>query len=117
MAVIWIVLELIFLFCFFQLPLVDDTVKSKYEQYLEHKHRTQQVQTSSDERNEVNEKCSNVNQNDEEHSSNCDPSLSASEQEKVPLVTNNMQMPPGSHESTTQPPRNFIHRVYWLLNG
>ena len=117
MTVIWTVLELIFLFFFFELPLVDDTVKSKYEQYLEHKHRQQQVQTSSDERNEVDEKCSNVNQNNEEQSSNCDFPLPTSEQEKVPLVTSSMQIPPGSHGSATKPPRNFIQRAYWLLNG
>ena len=117
MAVIWIILELIFLFFFFELPLVDDTVKSKYEQYLEHKQRQQQVQASSDEQNEVNEKCSNVNQNVAEQSSNYDPLLSATEEEKVPLVIGSMQTPPESHESVTKPPRNFIQRAYWLLNG
>lgn len=118
MTVIWIILELIFLFFFFELPLVDDTVKSKYEQYVEYKRQQQQVQNSS---GEVDEKCSNVNQNVEEQNSNCDPSLSVSEQEKSPLLRNDsmkdMQTPPTSHRSVTQPPLNFIQRAYWLLNG
>ena len=126
MTVIWIVLELIFLFFFFELPLVDDTVKSKYEEYLEHKQRQQQVQNSGSERNKVdekqsNEKQSNVNQSIEEENSNCDPSLSTSEQERMSLLMNSdmedMQTPPANHGDVTAPPLNFIQRAYWLSNG
>lgn len=121
MTVIWIVLELIFLFFFFELPLVDDTVKSKYEEYLEHKQRQQQVQNSGSEQNKVDEKQSNVNQNIEEENSNCDPSLSTSEQERMSLLMNSdmedMQTPPANHGDVTVPTLNFIQRAYWLSNG
>lgn len=122
MTVIWVILELIFLFFFFELSPVDDFVKSKYEEHLERSYQQQQVQNSSDDKqNEADEKCVNTSQNIEEQNSNCDASLSACEQEQLPLLTSDrmkdIQASATSHRSITPPPQNFIKRSYWLLNG
>ena len=119
MTVIWIILEVIFLFCFFKLPLVDDTVKSKYEEYLEYKSRQQQ-QGQNDEQQEVDKKDVNVNQSVNEQSSIVDPSLSvATGQEKMPLLPNDSMkdLPAASHNNITLPPQNFCRRIFWLSNG
>lgn len=120
MAVIWTILELIFLFFFFELPLVDDMVKSKYEEHLEHSHQ-QQPQDASDKQSEVDAKHCTVNSSDiEEQSSNCDPLVSISKQEQTPLLTDATMkdMPTtGSHRNATLPPLSLIQRIYWLLNG
>lgn len=116
MTVIWIILEILFLFCFFELTPVDDTVKSKYEEYLEYKHRQQQVQnSSSDKQNEVDYKNVDV----KEESSTSHPSQSASVQEKMPLLSNdNMEdVPAADNRNVTLPPQNFFQKAYWLLNG
>ena len=116
MTVIWIILEIIFLFFFFELPAVDDTVKSKYEEYLENKHRQQQIQNSSDKQNEADKQDVVV---DKEQSSNSDPSLSASVQEKMPLLSNDSMkdVPPASDTNVILPSQNCLQRAYWLLNG
>ena len=113
MTVIWIILEILFLFLFFELPPVDDTVKSKYEEYLEYKHQQQQIQnSSSDKQREVDNKDVNVVK---EESANSDPSQSASEQEKMPLLS--QDVPAADDKNVTLPPQNFFQRAYWLLNG
>ena len=117
MTVIWIILEILFLFLFFELPPVDDTVKSKYEEYLENKHRQQQIQnSSSDKRNEVDKKDVNTVK---EESADSDPSQSASVQEKMPLLSNDsmQDVPAADDRNVTLPPQNFCQRAYWLLNG
>lgn len=119
MAVIWTILELIFLFFFFELPPVDDFVKSKYEEYLEH---SQRVQNNSDNKQiEEDKKLNKVNQNVEQNS-NCDSSMSASEQEKMALLPSDGSMKDtqalvASHGSIIPPPQNFLKRVYWFLIG
>lgn len=114
MAVIWIVLELIFLFFFFELPPIDDTVKSKYEEYLEHSQQTQSSGVDK-ERNE-----NPVNDDIKERHPSHDTSMSTSEQEKLPLLTNesmkDIQAQTADHQTTPQP-KKIIQRVYWLLSG
>lgn len=110
---IWTALELIFLFFFFKLPPVDNFIKSKYEQHLEH---SQQVQNSGHvKQNEVDKKYDKVNG----QYSKCDPSLSTSEEEKAPLLTsganNDIQVP--TMMVTPLSSKSFLQRGYWLLNG
>ena len=116
MTVIWIILEVIFLFFFFELPAVDDTVKSKYEEYLEYKHRQQQVQNSSDKQSGADKKDVNVVK---EQNPNSDASPSASVQEKMPLLSNDsmQDVPAASNRNITLPSQNVFQRAYWLLNG
>jgi len=118
MTVVWTTLELIFLFFFFELPPVDDFVKSKYEEHLEKSYQQQQAQNSNeDKQNEMpDKKCVNTSQTVE--SSNCDDSLPACEQEKQPLLTNDgMRDIQTLADDVTPPPQKFIKKPYWLLNG
>ena len=118
MAVIWTTLEIIFLFFFFELPPVDDFIKSKYDEHLEH----DQIQNSSSDnkQNGVDKKHNTADQNVEENL-NCDGSVSISEQENTPLLrsdrVNDIQIPAATHRSVTPSSQNFIRRAYWLLNG
>ena len=121
MTVIGVIQCLLFLFFFFELPPVDDnTTKSKYEKYLEHNHQQQQIENSSDKLH-VNDNYSNINQNAREQRPNCDPLLSASDQEKLPLMADDdikdMPTPTEVHRNVAPQSLNFIKRVYWLLNG
>ena len=116
MAVIWTTLEVIFLFFFFELPPVDDFIKSKHDEHLEHN----QIQNSGcdNKQNEVDEK---HNQDVEEESLNCDGLVSISEQENTPLLKtdcmNDIQIPETTRKSVTPPSQSFIRKAYWLLNG
>ena len=115
---IWTTLELIFLFFFFELPPVDDFIKSKYEKHLEH---NKQATDSSDNKEDQGDQEHNddVNQNIEAQSSNCDGSSSTSE-EHTPLLTSgsmkDIQTQTASHTNFT-PPKKFLKRARWLFNG
>ena len=107
------------MFFFFELPPVDDFIKSKYDEHLKHN----QIQRSgSDKQNEADEQEDDkVNQNVEQQS-NCDALLSTSDQENAPLLrsdctTNDVQKPETSHKSVTPPSQSFIRKLYWLLDG
>ena len=119
MAVIWTTLEVIFLFFFFELPPVDDFIKSKYDEHLEH----DQIHNSGSDnkQNGADKKHDKANQNVEGESLNCDGSVSISEQENTPLLRsdcmNDIQIPETTHRSITPPSQKFTRRAYWLLNG
>ena len=105
------------MFFFFELPPVDDFIKSKYDEHLEHN----QIQSSgSDKQNEADEQDDKVNQNVEQQS-NCDALLSISDQENTPLLrndcTNDVQKPETSRKSVTPLSQSFIRKLYWLLDG
>ena len=116
---IWTILEVIFLFFFFKLPPVDDFIKSKYDEHLEHN----QIQSSeSDKQNEAGKQGGDeVNQNVEEQLSNCDASVSISDHENAPLLRthcmNGVQKPETSHKSVTPPSQSFMRKFHWLLDG
>lgn len=105
------------MFFFFELLPVDDFIKSKYEENLEH---SKQATDSSDDKDQVDQKHNDdVNQSTEAQSSNCNSSLSTSE-EHTPLLTSgsmkDIQTQTASHTNVT-PPKKFIKRACWLLNG
>jgi len=129
MTVVWLILELMFLFLFFQLPPVNDFVKSQYEQHIE---RTQQRKTSTD--HIVEEKSiSSIDVNAEEHSYSDNDSIV--KQEKTPLLVNDSmkdachyssshstaqstQKSPEDVEKDSVPaPKGFLSKAYWMLSG
>ena len=115
---IWTILELIFLFLFFELPPVDDFIKPKYEGHLEH---SEQVTDSSDDKeNQVDQKHNDaVNQSIEAQNSNCDGSLSASEEHTPLLTTGSMKdiQTPAEGRTNVTSPKKLIKRARWLFNG
>ena len=116
---IWTTLELIFLFFFFELPPVDDFIKSKYEEHLEHSKLATDSSDDKDHDQGDQEHSDDVNQSIEAQSSNCDGSSSTSE-EHTPLLTSgsmkDIQTQTASHTNFT-PPKKFIKRARWLFNG
>ena len=117
---IWTALELIFLFFFFELPTVDDFVKSKYEEYLEYSQQVQNAIATDNKQNDVDKKYDKGNQNNvEEQNSSCDPSLS--EQEKMPLLPSDSTMKDIQASATncvnTTSSQSLLRRAQWLLNG
>jgi len=133
MTVVWLILELMFLFLFFQLPPMNDFVKSKYEQHIERTQQQTANQNSTD--HSIEEKSISsvdVNANTEEHSCGED---SIVKQEKTPLLVND-SMKDVSHYSNSHSmnqstqkspedvekdyvpaPKGFLSKAYWMLSG
>ena len=131
MTIVWLVLELMFLFLFFELPPVNDFVKSQYEQHIE---RTQQQTANLNSTDHSIEEKSiasvDVDVNSEERI--CSDEDSVVKQEKAPLLVNDSmkdvsryssmdqstQKPPEDSERDSVPsPEGFLSKAYWMLSG
>ena len=85
MTLVWLILELMFLFLFFQLPPVNDFVKSQYEQHIERTQQRTANRNSTDHSIEEKSIASvDINVNSEEHS--CSDKDLLAKQEKAPLL-------------------------------
>jgi len=128
---VWLILELMFLFLFFELPPVNDFVKSQYEQHIE---RTQQqtANLNSTDHNieEISIASVDVNVNSEERSFSDNDSVA--KQEKAPLLVNDSMKDVSRYSSMTQStqkspedaekdsvpsPEGFLSKAYWMLFG
>ena len=134
MTLVWLILELMFLFLFFQLPPVNDFVKSQYEQHIERTQQRTANQNSTDHSIEEKSVASvDNNVNSEEHS--CSDKDSSAKQEKAPLLVNDgmkdvshysssqstaqsVQKSPEDAEKDSVPaPEGFLPKTYWMLSG
>ena len=129
MTLVWLILELMFLFLFFQLPPVNDFVKSQYEHHIEH---TQWQTASQNSTNHSIEEKSIASVN-EEH--NCSDKDSSAKQEKAPLLMNDsmkdlsyysssqstaqsiQKSPEDIKKDSVPAPEGFLSKAYWMLYG
>ena len=119
------------MFLFFQLPPVNDFVKSQYGQHIEHTQQQMANQNSTDHSIEEKSIASvDINVNSEEHS--CSDKDSSAKQEKTPLLVNDgmkdvshhsssqstvLKSPENAEKDSVPAPEGFLPKTYWMLSG